>query len=1281
MVWHQTDISLWCRPRGPTPGGNGAGPLLASRGSTQATGGSANLETRGRQSNATGPTTPTTDLRIVQWNAEGVYNKKPELQVFLRQHCVDVICIQESHLSEARRFFVRGYDVFRRDRPTGHKGGILTLVKHNIPAVLTAQTSDDSDLEYITIKIFLNTEELFITNCYSPSTSRLDLHKIDVQPEKHLIVGDFNGHSPAWGYADSDSRGEEIQDWLIDNNLTLINQPGDKPTYYSRAWKKTSTPDLAMATDDVQKLSTRKVMDQLGGSDHTPAAIHITGAGTNTELQRKRASWNFKKANWNQYQLHAEAIQHITFAEDINLSVKKVTEGILAAARKHIPRGFRRDYKPFWSKRLENLHQKLTKAREKMEASPTTENITRHSHRKEEFEKTKVLELQESWHEKTSTLSLDKSTGKLWRLTKALNEDTTTRRGATVLEDNNNFHTGKSAANLLANTFQTDSTIKVPPQRGKEVKAQLQTELQQQADPCSSMTTDFTIAELNDAIRRLKSGKSPGKDGICNEMIKHLGSAARSKLLELYNQSWRMGVFPSAWKEATIVPILKKNKDPKNKTSYRPISLLSCLGKTMERMVNRRLVWHLETNNLISSEQTAFRKNRSTEDQLTYLSQSVENAFQEKKKVVATFVDLSEAFDKVWKDGLLLKLSKAKISGLMFKWIKSFLCHRTARVKLDQNLSNVVKIKEGVPQGGVISPTLFVIFINDIAKNLPTRIPRALHADDFAVWNAAESTATATIRMQEALNIISKWAKDWCVSINSEKTVSICFSLSNVRENLRLTVNNEPIPQEDTVTYLGLRFDRKLTWKPQISETENRATRRLALLKKLAGTKWGASGRILRQVYTGNVRPVMEYGSAAWSTAAKSNTSKLTKVQNTGMRIITGALKTTPILAMETTSRLAPLQQRREEKVLIQSEKLHRLTSHPVHKQLQEFTKNRLKRQSFNHLAKQLTREMDTLPTNPEEREPLQDMDDWRVPTHNILLSTEVPGITTKKEQDTTLRTLTLEMLDRNYNGSVWTHAYTDGSSDAAVRNGGSGIHIRYPNNTTTSRSLPCGQLASNYRSELVALREAARLLLAESPPPPNIVFLSDCKSIIQSLQSPREQIERETQYLLSELSQHSEVAVQWIPAHCGLSGNEEADRLAKSGSRAEQTHQAVSHREAKAIIKRHFQNIWTISHNPPPDDQIHHLSRHQQTTIFRLRTGHCRLRSHMHRLGLSHTPDCPCNTGPETPEHILQHCPLHHDIRVQCWPQGSTLQEKLWGPRNNLTETASFIKQAKIEV
>ena len=140
-------------------------------------------------------------------------------------------------------------------------------------------------------------------------------------------------------------------------------------------------------------------------------------------------------------------------------------------------------------------------------------------------------------------------------------------------------------------------------------------------------------------------------------------------------------------KKATIIPIHKKGKDKKNPNSYQPISLLSCLGKLLEKVINRRLLSFLEDNNVLSQTQTGYRKHRNTEDQLALIAEEIENAFQEKKKVVAVFFDLTKAFDKVWREGLLLKVLQSRVSGRMYKWIRCFLQDRSARVKLDERSS------------------------------------------------------------------------------------------------------------------------------------------------------------------------------------------------------------------------------------------------------------------------------------------------------------------------------------------------------------------------------------------------------------------------------------------------------------------------------------------------------------------------------------------------------------------------------------------------------------------
>ena len=167
-----------------------------------------------------------------------------------------------------------------------------------------------------------------------------------------------------------------------------------------------------------------------------------------------------------------------------------------------------------------------------------------------------------------------------------------------------------------------------------------------------------------------------------NEMIKSLGCRALNKLLEIYNISWKTEV-PQIWREAIMVPIPKNGKERGNAGSYRPISLTSCLCKTMERIINHRMKGYLESNHLLADEQAGFRQCYSTEDQATYLSQDIEDAFQDKKQVLAVWIDLRKAFDKVWKDGLLRKLRDIKVTGRMYKWTKSFLHNRRAKIQLD----------------------------------------------------------------------------------------------------------------------------------------------------------------------------------------------------------------------------------------------------------------------------------------------------------------------------------------------------------------------------------------------------------------------------------------------------------------------------------------------------------------------------------------------------------------------------------------------------------------------
>ncbi|KAK7115905.1 hypothetical protein V1264_001691 [Littorina saxatilis] len=174
----------------------------------------------------------------------------------------------------------------------------------------------------------------------------------------------------------------------------------------------------------------------------------------------------------------------------------------------------------------------------------------------------------------------------------------------------------------------------------------------------------------------------------------------------------------------------------------------------------------------------------------------------------------------------------------MFRWIRGFLHERSARVKLDGHLSHSVK-KRGVPQGCVVSPTLFLLYINNITTVLPRHVSNTLHAHDLAIWSAADLATSAVCRIQTALHDVHQWTEDWRLQVSEVKPQATVFSLSTTKEKVTIKLGDKTLPQVETPTFLGVKLDPRLSWKPQIEDMEKRWIKKLALVKKLSGTHWG----------------------------------------------------------------------------------------------------------------------------------------------------------------------------------------------------------------------------------------------------------------------------------------------------------------------------------------------------------------------------------------------------------------------------------------------------------
>ncbi len=237
-----------------------------------------------------------------------------------------------------------------------------------------------------------------------------------------------------------------------------------------------------------------------------------------------------------------------------------------------------------------------------------------------------------------------------------------------------------------------------------------------------------------------------------------------------------MCMVPNGWKKSVEHPIPKPGKPPNQGENLHPISLTSNICKWMERVLAARLYLWLLQNNKLTAFQAASRPQRETTDQLHRLKQDIDLGFNKRQNTLAVFVYLKQAFDSVWVDQLIVDLNTMGLKGRMLKWIISFLKDRSFRVRYDGALSTNKKKIIGIPQGTVLSPLLFTLFLNEIEKVLPEGVNIALYADDIAIWTTNKDDATSLRKIIEDLENIRKYLKDKCLFLNVQKTKGILFS-------------------------------------------------------------------------------------------------------------------------------------------------------------------------------------------------------------------------------------------------------------------------------------------------------------------------------------------------------------------------------------------------------------------------------------------------------------------------------------------------------------------------
>ena len=398
-------------------------------------------------------------------------------------------------------------------------------------------------------------------------------------------------------------------------------------------------------------------------------------------------------------------------------------------------------------------------------------------------------------------------------------------------------------------------------------------------NPCNS-------DEIIEIIKKFSTGKATGPFSIPTNLLIEFPHQFSTPLVILINKSLEEGCFPNLLKSAIVCPIFKKN-DKTNCANYRPISLLSNIGKIFERIMYNRIEKFLDHSNSIYDFQFGFRKKYSTNHALLSITEKIREYIDDKKFACGVFVDLENAFDTVNHAILISKLENYGIRNNSNKWIASYLENRSQKVTLDGITSKSENITCGVPQGSILGPLLFIIYINDMHNALKQCIVHHFADDTNLLYSHSDPKILKRV-MNSELKILFDWLCANRLSLNVAKTEFIIFrpSAKPLSERIVLRLNQTNIYESTKIRYLGLILDSCLSWKHHINELCKKLSRAIGLLYKI---KHFSTKHVLRSLYFSIFHSHLTYGLPVWGNAAKFYINKQVALQKRAIRAINSA--------------------------------------------------------------------------------------------------------------------------------------------------------------------------------------------------------------------------------------------------------------------------------------------------------------------------------------------------------------------------------------------------------
>jgi ribonuclease HI/endonuclease/exonuclease/phosphatase family metal-dependent hydrolase len=1153
-----------------------------------------------------------------------------------------------------------------------------------------------------------------IVNLYNDSathTTTDQLHRIllrHLEIEKYdvvIVAGDFNLHHALWnpvGYTAQDAAAETLVETMMETNLRPLLPPGTI-THPARHPAESDTAiDLVWGNENAEGILIKCHTVELNNdhtSDHLPIEIVLDVCPK--ILPPTIPPYDYNKTNWELIKIELECLlpplidPNNTTPQELDDYADALVSAYQKAVAKQTPRKRTCPHsKRWWNNKLSAMRREANHSRNRFWRSQDEIDREEWKEMRTRYKREIKAAKRKTWQKFVE--EADERT--IWTVKKYIDNPPSPYYIPTI---NNATSNERKAAEFACTFFPQPPPAPTDDIDGASYPLPV---------PSNS---NITMKQVRRAIDKISAKKAPGPDEIANITLKKTFATASHHLHALVQGSINTSHFPTAFKTTTTVVIRKPGKPDYTKANaYRPIALENTLGKLIESVITELLSHAVEEHQLIPPQHYGGRPGRTGEEAMVMLMERIMHAWKEGAKYSVIFMDVAGAFNYVLHKRLIHDMRKRRVPEFIVRWVENFLQNRSTRLKFNGVESERICTNAGVPQGSPISPILYMFYNADLLEipGVRSGLLSLGFIDDIAFGIQGETEEGNARELERMLMEAEGWRQKHGARFEESKYVLVHFTKAhspNITDEAHVRIGDTTILPAGEAKYLGVFFDRKLSFQHHIQYAAKKGTQFALAISRIANCTRGPAYQQTRTLFTSVAAPRMDHAAIVWyrpfqgvtPPARQPSVAKLESAQRMAMKAILGTFRTTATTALQIDTSLLPTHLRLRNRALQSWTRMQTApATHPINAAIQRATSSRSTSPvttPLEHLAR----------TFPNHSTPIETIEPFPVPPW------WQPPFATKIEMD---KKSAKTVHNDTAHDDTTLCIYTDGS----VIDGHVGAAAVCPQiKEVLQRYLGSDKEHNVYTAEITALELAAEIAILSPPSYTKCVIYVDSQAAIKGINKPSKQSGQ--MILTSAIAKIQALAdgrrmvieIIWVPGHEGVEGNEMADEAAKEAAKSEGNDANIRrsmHKPLKSArsqcIKQEITGEWnescqsqalnrdakqllriTKKPNALRGNKLYNtvsLTRRQTAQLARLRSGHCSLNQYLHRFGHAESPKCECGSDAiENVEHFLLHCPRYDRQRallVKKVGVGGMRVEKLLGRPRMIRHTLNYVDETR---